>query len=99
MIPQPPRSPRTDTLVPCPTLFRSWTDATGGVVRNLLGPFGSYSADVMMQSLGLAALLAPLVLFACGWRLLRERELPTRWWWRLAAFPSELMLQIGRAHV
>src|SRR3546814_9359281 len=62
----------------------SWNDATGGVVRNLLGPFGSYSADVMMQSLGLAALLAPLVLFAWGWRLLRERELPTRWWWRLA---------------
>src|SRR3546814_8378435 len=46
----------------------------------------------MMQSLGLAALLAPLVVFAWGWRLLRERLLPTRWWWRLAAFPTGLML-------
>src|SRR3546814_15548738 len=46
----------------------------------------------MMQSLGLAALLAPLGVFAWGWRLLRERLLPTRWWWRLSAFPTGLML-------
>jgi hypothetical protein len=70
----------------------SWNDATGRAVSNPLGHFGSYSADVMMQSLGLAALLTPLVLFAWGWRLLRERLLPTRWWWRLAAFPAGLML-------
>ena len=70
----------------------SWNDATGGMGSNPLGPFGSYSADVMMQSLGLAALLAPLVIFAWGWRLLRERQMPARWWWRLAAFPTGLML-------
>ena len=70
----------------------SWNDSTGGAVSNPLGRFGSYSADVMMQSLGLAALLAPLVLFAWGWRLLRERQLPLRWWWRLAAIPSGLLL-------
>ncbi len=70
----------------------SWNDSTGGPVGNPLGRFGSYSADVMMQSLGMAALLAPLVLFAWGWRLLRERQLPTRWWWRLAAFPAGLVL-------
>ncbi|MEO3427890.1 DNA translocase FtsK 4TM domain-containing protein [Pelagibius sp. CAU 1746] len=69
----------------------SWNDSTGGAVSNPLGVFGSYSADVMMQSLGMAALLAPLVLFAWGWRLLRERRLPTRWWWRLAAFPAGLV--------
>ncbi|MEQ8357510.1 MAG: DNA translocase FtsK 4TM domain-containing protein [Kiloniellaceae bacterium] len=70
----------------------SWNDATSGAVSNPLGLFGSYSADVMMQSLGMAALLAPLVLFAWGWRLLRERQLPSRWWWRLAAFPIGLIL-------
>ncbi len=70
----------------------SWNDSTGGAVSNPLGLFGSYSADVMMQSLGMAALLTPLVLFAWGWRLLRERQLPTRWWWRLAAFPAGLIL-------
>ncbi len=70
----------------------SWNDSTAGPVANPLGVFGSYSADVMMQSLGLAALLLPLVLFAWGWRLLRERHLPTRWWWRLAAFPFGLIL-------
>jgi S-DNA-T family DNA segregation ATPase FtsK/SpoIIIE len=70
----------------------SWNDATGGAVSNPFGLFGSYSADLMMQSLGMAALLAPLVLFAWGWRLLRERQLPPRWWWRLAAFPIGLML-------
>jgi DNA segregation ATPase FtsK/SpoIIIE, S-DNA-T family len=70
----------------------SWNDSTGGAATNPLGLFGSYSADVMMQSLGMAALLAPLVLFAWGWRLLRERQLPNRWWWRLAAFPLGLIL-------
>src|SRR3546814_3098103 len=45
-----------------------------------------------MQVRGVAALLSQLVFFAGGWRLRRERELPARWWWRLAAFPSELML-------
>ncbi|GAB4392328.1 MAG: DNA translocase FtsK 4TM domain-containing protein [Kiloniellaceae bacterium] len=70
----------------------SWNDSTGRAVSNPLGLFGSYSADIMMQSLGMAALLAPLVLFAWGWRLLRERLLPTRWWWRLAAFPGGLIL-------
>ncbi len=70
----------------------SWNDSTGRAVSNPFGLFGSYSADVMMQSLGMAALLAPLVLFAWGWRLLRERQLPTRWWWRLAAFPAGLIL-------
>ncbi len=70
----------------------SWNDATGRAATNPLGLFGSYSADVMMQSLGMAALLAPLVLFAWGWRLIRERRLPTRWWWRLAACPGGLIL-------
>src|SRR5690606_6072459 len=70
----------------------SWNDATGGAGSNALGAFGSHSADVMMQSLGMAALLAPLVVFAWGWRLVRERQLPSRWWWRLAAFPPGLML-------
>ena len=65
---------------------------TGPPVSNPLGLFGSHTADVMMQSLGLAALLAPLVLFSWGWRLLRERHLPGRWWWRLAAFPAGLIL-------
>ncbi|WP_205944808.1 DNA translocase FtsK [Pelagibius litoralis] len=74
----------------------SWNDAVGGIdntpVSNPLGLFGSHTADIMMQSLGVAALLAPLVLFAWGWRLLRERQLPSRWWWRLAAFPTGLIL-------
>ncbi|WP_422369696.1 DNA translocase FtsK 4TM domain-containing protein [Pelagibius sp.] len=86
----------------------SWNDAVGSAesglttaveppvsnppVSNPLGLFGSHTADIMMQSLGLAALLAPLVLFAWGWRLLRERQLPSRWWWRLAAFPTGLIL-------
>jgi S-DNA-T family DNA segregation ATPase FtsK/SpoIIIE len=70
----------------------SWNDSTGRAVTNPLGLFGSHSADLMMQSLGMAALLAPLVLFSWGWRLLRERQLPARWWWRLASFPSGLIL-------
>src|SRR3546814_1798548 len=39
----------------------SWNEATRVPVSNPLGRLGSYSADVMMQLPGLAALLAPLV--------------------------------------
>ena len=53
----------------------SWNHAADGPVRNLVGPAGAVTADLIMQLLGIAvvAILPPL---ACwGWRLLTKREL------------------------
>ena len=53
----------------------SWNHAADGPVRNLVGPAGAVTADLLMQLLGIGvvAILPPL---ACwGWRLLTRRDL------------------------
>jgi len=65
--------------------------AVGGPVANWLGRPGAYVAEFLLQTLGLAAGLLPLVLAAWAGRLLRERTLP-RWWWRLIALPAVVLL-------
>ena len=60
----------------------SFNRAAEGPTANLLGPAGAHGADLLLQSLGLAALILPLVLAGWGWRLTRRRLLG-RWWLRL----------------
>jgi S-DNA-T family DNA segregation ATPase FtsK/SpoIIIE len=60
----------------------SFNRAAEGPALNLLGPAGAYGADLLLQSLGLATLILPLVLAGWGWRLTR-RHLLGRWWLRL----------------
>ena len=90
--PLAPDSVAPDGTLTVPLDNAAESAAGGATVRNPLGLFGSHTADLVMQTLGLAGLLAPLVLFAWGWRLIRERHLPGRWWWRLAAYPAGLIL-------
>ncbi len=76
-------------LVACLTFTAgdaSFNRAVDGPAGNLLGPVGAYGADVLLQSLGLAALVLPLVLAGWGWRLMRRHRL-RRWWLRLALVP------------
>ncbi len=61
----------------------SFNRAAAGPALNLLGVAGAHGADLLLQSLGLAALILPLVLAGWGWRLTR-RHLLDRWWLRLA---------------
>jgi len=61
----------------------SFNRAAEGPALNLLGVAGAHGADLLLQSLGLASLLLPLVLAGWGWRLTR-RHLLDRWWLRLA---------------
>jgi len=49
--------------------------AVDGPVRNLLGHDGSYVADFLIQTLGLAAYLIPVVLLGWAFRLLLQRPL------------------------
>jgi len=57
---------------------------------NFLGELGATLSDFLVQSLGLAAFLIPLVLLAWGWRLFRAHRLP-RWALRIALMPFGLM--------
>ena len=74
----------------------SWNAATGAPTMNWLSAFGAHFADVMLQTLGLAAALPVLVLAAWGWRLLSHRGLA--WFWlRLAMLPLALVAGAGFA--
>ena len=65
--------------------------AAGAAVRNLLGRDGAVLADILRQSLGLAAFVIPLVL--CGWslRLMLDRPLRSLWL-KLSLLPAALVL-------
>jgi len=65
--------------------------AADGPVENLFGLPGAYAADLLLQSLGIAAFLLPLALAAWGWRLMRRHRL-ARWWFKIAALPPALLL-------
>ena len=62
----------------------------GAVVRNPAGPIGASAADLLLQTLGLAAWLLPLLAFARGVRLALDR--PLAWpWLPLLALPVALL--------
>ena len=58
---------------------------------NLLGLPGAIAADLMLQTLGIAAALLPVSLAAWGWRLMRARNLPL-WWLRIVLLPVCVLL-------
>ena len=69
----------------------SLNNATRVVPRNLLGSWGAITADVGIQSLGLAAIFLFLPLAAWGWHLV-ARTVPNRRKWRLLAWPASALL-------
>ena len=68
----------------------SWNRATGRPIANLLAWPGAVAADLLLQNLGLAAALPPLLLAGWGWRLMREQHLE-RWWLRLLLVPVTVL--------
>ena len=69
----------------------SWNSAADGVVGNLLGIPGAYTADILLQTLGVSGILPVLVLTAWGWRLISKQAV-TRPAWRLAAMIAAVVL-------
>ena len=69
----------------------SFNSASGGAPANLVGRPGAYGADLLLQWLGLAAALLPLILAAWAWALLSHRGL-TRRLVRFALAPISVML-------
>ncbi len=58
---------------------------------NILGTIGAWTSDLLIQSIGLAAWLLPLVAFTWGWRLSTHKGLP-RPWLRLVFLPLTILL-------
>src|SRR5580704_6836389 len=52
----------------------SWDTVAGAAMRtgNLMGLVGPHIADLFLQSLGLAAFLFPVLIFALGWKWIRS---------------------------
>src|SRR5262245_4617450 len=65
--------------------------AVDGPVRNIAGTWGASVADVALQTIGLAAALPALALFAWGFRLMRAHRLPL-WPLRVALLPAAIAL-------
>jgi DNA segregation ATPase FtsK/SpoIIIE, S-DNA-T family len=77
----------------------SFNLATDGPVHNLLGLPGAYVADLMLQSLGVAAFMLAFALAIWGLQLMRHRP-AGRWWLRLILLPMALLAaSIGLALV
>ncbi|MBT6117762.1 MAG: cell division protein FtsK [Rhodospirillaceae bacterium] len=69
----------------------SFNRASDGAVANLLGVPGAFAADLLLQTLGLAAALICAALISWGWRLVSHRGIGPLWL-RLAALPAGLIL-------
>ncbi len=52
------------------------TAATVSSVKNMLGSTGAYTADLLLQTLGLASYLFAIAFFTWGYRVLRRKPLP-----------------------
>ena len=64
--------------------------ASGATTANLLGATGAWTADLLMQSIGLAAWVLPAVALAWGWRMVTHRGLG-HLWLRLTFLPFALL--------
>jgi S-DNA-T family DNA segregation ATPase FtsK/SpoIIIE len=72
----------------------SLTHAAGGATRNWMGPLGAIVSDLLLQSIGLAAIFGMVVLtFWCAELILRRRLLDARW--RIMVAPVALLILAG----
>src|SRR5665213_1833907 len=51
----------------------SWNHVGGNLpTRNLIGPLGAHTSDILLQAFGLGAFVFPLLVFALGWKWIRS---------------------------
>ncbi len=75
----------------------SLNTATDAAARNWLGTPGAMFADAMLQSLGAAAAVPVLVVFAWGVRVLRAEPIAWLWLRTVSAPATALLLAVGLA--
>ena len=74
----------------------SWNNATAQAAENFAGLPGAYAADIVVQTLGIAGALVPVLLAAWAWRLFSHQGLP-RVWLNLTLVPPTLLFAAGFA--
>src|SRR3546814_19582962 len=97
MIRRPPRSTRTDTLFPYPTLFRSMRRAFAIVSRLGDGVFWYVLMAVLVMFDGYAGLLASLHLAATGAVALLLYKAIKRWARRPRPVAADVRIRAGMA--
>ena len=65
--------------------------ATGRPVANLLGRPGAYISDILLQTVGLSAVLFVIAPMAWAWRIVQHRGMP-RIWSQIALLPPAVIL-------
>ncbi|HWV80578.1 MAG TPA: DNA translocase FtsK [Hyphomicrobiaceae bacterium] len=72
----------------------SLTHAAGGATRNWMGPLGAIFSDLLLQSVGLAAIFGMVIpTFWCAELILRRRLIDARW--RIVVAPFAVLLLAG----
>jgi DNA segregation ATPase FtsK/SpoIIIE, S-DNA-T family len=69
----------------------SWNHSVARAAANPLGLSGAWLSDILIQSIGAAAILPGIVLMVWGWRIGAHRSMG-RTWIRLSALPVMLLL-------
>jgi S-DNA-T family DNA segregation ATPase FtsK/SpoIIIE len=72
----------------------NFNNAVAHEPTNWLAEPGAYFADIMLSTLGLAAILAPLAILLWGWRMLLHRAQP-RWWLNATLLPLAMLAFAG----
>jgi DNA segregation ATPase FtsK/SpoIIIE, S-DNA-T family len=65
--------------------------AATGAVHNWLGSHGAWTADWLLQMMGIAAIVPAVVFAAWGWHLVAKRNVGPAWL-KLALLPPALLL-------
>ncbi len=77
----------------------SFNNATDAAAQNLLGVQGAYTADLLLQSLGLAGTLPAIVLAAWGWRIVQKQGLSFIWLRLTMLIASMVLLAMSLSHL
>lgn len=72
----------------------NFNNAVARTPSNWLGAPGAYLADILIHTLGVAAMLAPLAIAVWGARAMLHRPQP-RWWLNVALLPVALVCVAG----
>ena len=68
----------------------SWNNAVRSTPHNLMGMPGAYASDLLLQTLGAAGGLVPILLLAWAWRMFAHQAMP-RAWLKLTLAPFSLL--------
>ena len=73
---------------------QSFNTASKSLTENLIGPVGAHAADLLIQTLGLAAALIPLLLISWGWKLITKLGVSVIWARLMMLFAALLLISI-----